>query len=104
LSPEHRRAWLELAAAVEHLGCYAASDLPTFKLAARVVAFTEDKGLSLPPTAAVRLMQVAAGLLAQFGLSPASRGRVETTRPGEVDHTEAFLFQGVGAVFTPKPS
>jgi len=85
-----RAVWSQLAAEVEALGVFTLSDRTAFELLARTVALAKTAGPEMAPTARVRLLQVASGLLAAFGLTPASRGRVEAAPP--VDPVAADLF------------
>ncbi len=94
LSAKQRETWLELAAAVEHLGAYAgAADLPAFRVLARSVALADSaEAAKMPPTALVRLLQTAATQLASWGLTPGSRAKVRHTqaRAGYLRALSAF--------------
>jgi hypothetical protein len=68
--------WRELATQVEALGCYTSSDYSAFKLMVRMYALTDAGPGDAAPSAYAKIAQTAVGLLARFGLDPASRGRV----------------------------
>ena len=87
-----RRVWRELACEVEAAGTYRASNATAFRMMVRVVALAESWAITRPAaaTAVVRLAQVAAGLLAAFGLTPASRSRVPAL-PTRRDERREFL-------------
>jgi hypothetical protein len=101
LSDVERAVWRQLACEVKELGVYSVSDGTGFRLLVRAVALAEGAGPDMAPTARVRLLQVAAGLLASFGLTPASRGRVATAPP--VDRAAADLFGIRGVVAGGRP-
>lgn len=82
LSKVEQRVWKELAPQVEYLGVFTKSDLTSFRQLVETVAetrtpeFKKEKG-----TARVRMRQVASTLLQNFGLTPASRDRVNAQPP-----------------------
>ena len=90
--PVFRRKWRELARAVEALGVFTLADLPAFDLLVRMMTEVVTAPDDMPATARVRLMQATAGQLAAFGLSPASRGRVDRVTAPAADPTLDFMF------------
>ncbi len=92
LKPAERVLWRELAAEVEALGVYSSSDRTTFRLLVKTVAMAEDvSDAYMPPTARVRLVQAANSLLSAFGLSPASRGKVNAASKKKQDTAAELL-------------
>lgn len=90
LSRVEQRVWRELAPQVEHLGVFGVSDFTAFRQLVETVAetrtpeFKKEKG-----TARVRMRQVASTLLQNFGLTPASRDRVNVQPPARPLEQEA---------------
>ena len=87
--------WRELAVQVEALGCYTASDYSAFKLLVRMYALTDAGPGDAAPSAYAKIAQTAVGLLARFGLDPASRGRVPRPEAEKAEATdEQKMFGG----------
>jgi hypothetical protein len=95
MGADERKIWAELKREVELLGTYSESDFTTFRLCVKCVTEALHPDPRDPATARVRVAQIAAGLLARFGLDPASRGRVSGRPPEKAqDDTEKLLFGG----------
>jgi hypothetical protein len=94
MTADEREVWAELAVQVEALGVYAPSDFTAFRLMVQVVTEARHPDPRDPATARVRLAQVAAGLLQRFGLDPASRGRVPSSRSEEAPADPTPLIGG----------
>jgi len=76
-----RQVWGELAAAVDSTGLYAGpGDLAAFRVLVRSVAMVNTPPAKMPATALVRLHQATAAMLASWGLTPASRTKMQRER------------------------
>ena len=89
LTRTEREEWLNLAAAVEAAGCYSECDLPAFRILVKLSAMGHGGG---PPSAIVRALQAGLSALRDFGITPASRSRVEAVPDKSDDVDAAFLF------------
>lgn len=94
LSALQKAVWAELAGQVEYLGVFAPSHVTAFRLMVEVVAQTRKFDTRDPPSAVVRLQQVASSLLQRFGLDPVSQERVSVAPKPKEGSAESFLFGG----------
>ena len=81
LSDAAQETWRQLAREVQALRTYTSATRTAFELLVMVVTEARTAGPNMPATARVRLLQVAAGMLASFGLTAATSGRVARGAP-----------------------
>lgn len=94
MKASEKAIWAELAQQVQSMGCYSDSNYSGFKLLVRTVWMAEEADDYMPPTARVRLVQAANSALCAFGLTPASRSKVQMPEKVTEDDVEKDLFGG----------
>lgn len=94
-----QKLWRTLALQVEALGVYTSSDYTAFRLLVRMTALADAGPGEMAPSAYARIAQTAVGMLARFGLDPASRGRVPRPEAEkEAESEEAEMFGGLTSI------
>jgi hypothetical protein len=89
LSALEKRVWRELAPVVDAARTHTVADTPAFRLLVEAVAYSKQ---DMAPSAKVRVLSVCTSLLAGFGLTPGSRGRVPAApKPPPPSPLDEFL-------------